>query len=69
MNIKTVWGFEDDSRKLGTAESRVRAGVTFEDVDPKYAHELISKGLAVEVKETAKAAPKTTKPAAPTETK
>ncbi|GGX11179.1 hypothetical protein GCM10007242_16560 [Pigmentiphaga litoralis] len=69
MQIKTLWGFEDDSRKLGTDESRVRAGVTFTDVDPKYGHELISKGLAEEVKEAPKAAPKTTKPAAPTETK
>lgn len=72
MKIKSLWGFEGDAMKLGTTSSTVRAGQTFDQVDKEYAHQLIGKGLAeeVKIKEEAKPAePKSAKQAAPKENK
>lgn len=74
MNIKTLWGFRDDQDVLKTGDVQVKAGRTFKDVDPQYAHALIGKGLAEEVKaarpaEAEKAEPKATKQTAPKENK
>jgi len=59
MKIRTLWGFEGNSAKLGTASDQVRAGVTLESVEDEYAHVLIGKGLAVAVADGA--APKENK--------
>lgn len=65
MKIKAKWGFRGDASKLETGDPQVRAGQTL-DVEEEYAHILIGKGLAEEVKTPE---PKVTKPAAPKETK
>ncbi|CAG9172411.1 hypothetical protein CURE108131_23155 [Cupriavidus respiraculi] len=73
MNIRIVWGFRDDADLLKSGNVQVKAGQVFKDVDPEYAHALIGKGLAEELKgrqpEAEKAEPKATKPAAAKETK
>lgn len=61
MKIRTLWGFEGNAAKLGTASDQVRAGVTLESVEDEYAHVLIGKGLAAAV--TDGAAPKENKQA------
>ena len=66
MKIKALWGFEGDAEKLNTESSRVRAGQELETTK-EYAHQLIGKGLAVEVQE--KTEPKANKQAAPKENK
>jgi topoisomerase IA-like protein len=53
MKIRTLWGFEGNAAKLGTASDQVRAGVTLESVEDEYAHVLIGKGLAVAVNDGA----------------
>lgn len=45
MRIKALWGFRGDSAKLGKGDGRVRAGDTFDNVDPEYGHSLVGKGL------------------------
>ena len=67
MKIRTLWGFEGDSSKLGVVSARIRAGEVLEDVEDEYAHGLIGKGLAVKV--TDGAAPKESKPASAAEKK
>lgn len=74
MKIKAKWGFIGNAVLLKADGPAVRAGQIFPDVDDEYAHTLIGKGLAEEVKaesgtSTSKPAPKATKPAAPAETK
>ena len=69
MDIKIKWGFEDESRALDSDVTAIKAGRTFKNVDSKYAHDLIGRGLAEEVKPEPKTEPKTTKPTAPKETK
>ncbi len=49
MKIKAIWGFRGDAAKLGAGTGRVRAGDTFTNVEPEYAHSLIGKGLVEEV--------------------
>lgn len=65
MKIKALWGFEGDATKLKSESSRIRAGQELETTQ-EYGHQLIGKGLAVEVEE---AAPKATKQASPKENK
>ncbi|MCF7537586.1 hypothetical protein [Pseudomonas petrae] len=67
MKIRTLWGFEGNAAKLGTASDQVRAGVTLESVEDEYAHVLIGKGLAVSV--TDGAGPKENKQASAAEKK
>ncbi|MCF7558903.1 hypothetical protein [Pseudomonas petrae] len=67
MKIRTLWGFEGNAAKLGTASDQVRAGVTLESVEDEYAHVLIGKGLAVSVTEGA--GPKENKQASAAEKK
>ncbi len=66
MDIQIKWGFMDESRKLNPDSVKINAGDKYEGVDDQYAHELIGRGLAVEVKVAAKTA---TKQAAPKENK
>ncbi|HEY9271270.1 hypothetical protein [Achromobacter sp.] len=49
MKIKALWGFRGDAAKLGKGNGRVRAGDTFDNVDPEYGHALIGNRLAEEV--------------------
>lgn len=67
MNIKALWGFIGDAKKLGAESPRVMAGQEFTDADDEYAHVLIGKGLVEEAGSESK--PKATKAAAPKETK
>lgn len=74
MKIKAKWGFIGNASLLKADGTNVRAGQVFPEADDEYAHTLIGKGLAEEVKDEAappaqKPAPKSTKPAAPTENK
>lgn len=67
MKIKALWGFIGDAKKLGADSPKVKAGMTFDEVDDEYGHLLIGKGLVEEF--DGKAKPKETKPAAPKEAK
>ncbi|MYZ44211.1 hypothetical protein [Schauerella aestuarii] len=71
MDIKIKWGFEDDSRTLDPEMTAIKAGRTFKNVDSKYAHDLIGRGLAEEVKPAAKveAKPAANKQTGPKENK
>lgn len=50
MKIKVLWGFIGDADKLKSDSRQVRKGQVFDDVEAEYAHLLIGKGLAAEVK-------------------
>ncbi|MDZ5815047.1 MULTISPECIES: hypothetical protein [Bacteria] len=67
MKIKAVWGFRGDAPKLNAASADVKADDVFDGVDPEYGHALVGKGLVVQIHEGA--APRETKPAAPSEVK
>lgn len=72
MKIKILWGFVGNGALLGADSNKIKANVTFEEVDDEYAHTLIGKGLAVEIDANGKprmAKPKETKPVAPKEAK
>lgn len=61
MKVKVIWGFVDQA-------AHHRAGDVLE-VSQQAGHDLIGRGLAVELVDEAQEIPKPTKPAAPKETK